>query len=144
MRAAIDDELGGLEALDAGALKERWLGLYGSDPPKGVSAKLMRRAIAYEIQVSAHGGKKRSIRKTLQRSVSEVTQAESNPAIRIPPGTRLIRQWHGDTYVVDVSEDGVRWRDRSYASLSAVAREITGTRWNGRKFFGVQGGVGAP
>ena len=144
MRAAIDDELGGLEALDTGALKERWLELYGSDPPKGLSAKLMRRAIAYEIQVRAYGGQKRSIRKALQRTACEVTQAEAKSAIRIPPGTRLIRQWHGDTYVVDVSEDGVRWKDKSYSSLSAVAREITGARWNGRKFFGVLDGVGAP
>jgi hypothetical protein len=144
LRAVIDDEVRGLEALDTGALKERWLELYGSDPPKGLSAKLMRRAIAYELQVNASGGPKSSIRKTLQRSVSKVAHAESNAAIRIPPGTRLIRQWHGDTYVVDVSEDGVRWKDRSFSSLSAVAREITGARWNGRKFFGVGDGVGAP
>ena len=55
----------------------------------------------------------------------------------IVPGSRLIREWHGAVYVVDIVEDGVIWDQKSYASLSAVAREITGTRWNGRKFFGV-------
>jgi len=131
------EKLEELEAFDTEALKTRWRELYGADPPKGLSAKLMRRAIGFELQVRAHGGLRPAIRKELRKSLNGCASVEEKLAKQIAPGSRLIREWHGDVHVVDVVEDGVTWNQKSYASLSAVAREITGTRWNGRKFFGV-------
>ncbi len=137
------EKLEELEAFDTEALKTRWRELYGADPPKGLSAKLMRRAIGFELQVRAHGPCKPAIRKELRKALSGSASAEAKLARKITPGSRLIREWHGDVHVVDVFEDGVTWNQKSYASLSAVAREITGTRWNGRKFFGVTSQLGA-
>ncbi len=137
------EKLEELEASDTEALKARWRELYGADPPKGLSAKLMRRAIGFELQVRAHGPCKPAIRKELRKALSGSASVEAKLANQIAPGSRLIREWHGDVHVVDVVEDGVTWNQKSYASLSAVAREITGTRWNGRKFFGVTTQVGA-
>ena len=139
----IREKLEELEASDTEALKARWRALHGSDPPKGLSAKLMRRAIGFELQVRAHGGSKPAVRRELRKSLDRSASSEAKLANQIAPGSRLIREWHGDVHVVDVVEDGVTWNQKSYASLSAVAREITGTRWNGRKFFGVASQVGA-
>lgn len=139
----VGEELEELEACDVESLKAKWRALHGTDPPKGLSAKLMRRAIGFEIQVRAHGGSKPAIRRELRKSLDGSTSSEAKSANQIAPGSRLIREWHGDVHVVDVVEDGVRWKEKSYASLSAVAREITGTRWNGRKFFGVASQPGA-
>ena len=143
VRQQLREKLEELEAFDAEALKVRWHELYGADPPKGLSAKLMRRAIGFELQVKAHGGSKPAIRRELQKTLNGSASAEAKLARQITPGSRLIREWHGDVHVVDVVEDGVTWNQKSYASLSAVAREITGTRWNGRKFFGVASQLGA-
>ncbi len=144
MQQKLREKLEELEASDTEALKARWRELYGADPPKGLSAKLMRRAIGFELQVRAHGPCKPAIRKELRRALSGSTGLEAKLANQIAPGSRLIREWHGDVHVVDVVEDGVTWNQKSYASLSPVAREITGTRWNGRKFFGVASQLGAP
>ena len=130
----VGEKLEELEACDVESLKARWRALHGTDPPKGLSAKLMRRVIGFEIQVRVYGRCKPAIRRELRKALSASAEKVSNS---ITPGSRLIREWHGDIHVVDVVEDGVTWNKKSYASLSAVAREITGTRWNGRKFFGV-------
>ena len=143
MQQKLREKLKELEASDTEALKARWRELYGADPPKGLSAKLIRRAIGFELQVRAHGPCKPAIRKELRKALKGSARVEAKLASQIPPGSRLIREWHGDIHVVDVVEDGVTWNKKSYASLSAVAREITGTRWNGRKFFGVTSQVGA-
>ncbi len=60
-------------------------------------------------------------------------------AVSIAPGTRLIREWHGTKHVVDVTPGGLVWQDKTWKSLSAIAREITGARWSGPRFFGVKG-----
>ena len=53
------------------------------------------------------------------------------------PGTRLVRDWHGETHTVTVRDRGYEWRGQTYRSLSLVAREITGTNWSGPRFFGL-------
>ena len=136
----VSEELKDLEACNIDSLKAKWHALHGADPPKGLSAKLMRRAIGFEIQVRAYGGAKPAARRELQKALST---SAGEVCKCIAPGSRLLREWHGDVYVVDVVEDGVIWNQKSYASLSAVARDITGTRWNGRKFFGVESQVSA-
>ena len=143
MQQKLREKLEELEAFETDALKARWRELYGADPPKGLSAKLMRRAIGFELQARAHGPCKPAIRKELRKALSGSASVEAKLSSQIAPGSRLIREWHGDVHVVDVFEDGVTWNQKSYASLSAVAREITGTRWNGRKFFGVASQVSA-
>ncbi len=96
---------------------------------------LLARGIAYEMQVRQIGGLTPSERKAL----GALARGRSNPSPRLlKVGTRLYRSWRGITQEILVLESGYSWRGKSYASLSEVARAITGTRWSGPRFFGLQ------
>jgi hypothetical protein len=122
---------------------ERWSGLYGSACPPGMSRNILVRAIAYQLQERAFGGLDPSARRRFNRAAADLA-AGRNPAPlapKIKPGTRLLREWQGKVHEVIVLEKGVDYRGKSWPSLSAVAREITGTRWSGPRFFGLKGGA---
>ncbi len=128
-------EIAGLCGFSRADLVERWVGLHGSAPMKTMTEGLLARGIAYEIQIRQLGGLTPAERKAL----GALAQGRPNPspgALKV--GTRLYRSWRGVTQEVLVLEDGYSWRDKSYASLSEVARAITGTRWSGPRFFGLQ------
>ena len=126
-------------------LIERWQELYRCGPPKGLSTQLMIRSMAYEMQAKRFGGLKpatvRKLRKFAGASNGSVEQRTSVvPRTPSPdPGTRLVREWNGVTHTVDVIDDGFEWQDQRYGSLSEIAREITGARWSGPRFFGLNG-----
>jgi Protein of unknown function (DUF2924) len=122
-------------------LKARWQELYGSPPPARVSRKLLLRAVAYRMQEEVHGGLSAKTRKQLARRASDLAAGRPRkaPAAKIKPGTRLLREWQGVVHEVIVLENSAVYRGKSWPSLSAVAREITGARWSGPRFFGLQG-----
>jgi hypothetical protein len=127
-------EIAGLADLSRDALVERWIALFGTEPPKRLTKDLMARGIAYEIQTRALGGLSMADKKELVALAARKSQA----ALPKPKaGVRLYRSWQGTTHEVLVLESGYSWRDKSYASLSEVAQAITGTRWSGPRFFGV-------
>ncbi len=96
---------------------------------------LLARGIAYELQVRQIGGLSPAERKAL----GALAQGRSNPNPGLlKAGTRLYRSWRGVTQEILVLEGGFSWRGKSYTSLSEVARAITGTRWSGPRFFGLQ------
>ncbi len=96
---------------------------------------LLARGIAYEMQVRQIGGLTPAERKAL----GALAQGRSNPSPgTLKAGTRLYRSWRGVTQEVMALESGYSWRSKSYTSLSEVARAITGTRWSGPRFFGLQ------
>jgi hypothetical protein len=98
------------------------------------------RGITYKIQERAFGGLSKSILRRLTGTEPEASSAENRraaPRITVKPGTRLVREWNGDTHTVLVHADGVEWRGQRYRSLSVVAREITGAHWSGPRFFGL-------
>lgn len=131
------DELNGM-ALPA--LRKRWQDLFGKDPGQLSRAYLVRR-LAYRIQELAYGGLSRPARRELTAIANgAVPQAVTRPkrALRIQPGTRLVRTWHGDRYEVIAQEKGFLYDGQLYRSLSAVAKAITGTNWNGFLFFGIK------
>lgn len=138
--ALLDDELAGLPGLPRSDLVGRWQATYGADPPKGISRQLLVRAIAYEIQAARYGGLKpktlRRLRKTNEGS-PKGRETPGRPRRQLQPGSRLIREWNGETHVVEVLDGGLIWNDKHYRSLSAVARAITGARWSGPRFFGL-------
>jgi hypothetical protein len=145
MRRAHAEELAtqvaGLSSLDTAALKDRWRSLYGAAPPPNVSRGLLIRAVAYRLQENALGGLRPQTRRRLDR-VGQATQSSQElpaPRRRPSPGTRIVREWQGVTYHVLVTDKGVLFRDKHYRSLSEVARIITGTRWSGPRFFGLDG-----
>lgn len=132
-------ELAGLSALDRRELVEKWQGLYGSEPPAGISNKFLIRAIAYRLQEQVWGGLKPATRRFLEKTAQDnASRQQILPALSIKPGTRLLREWHGVTYEVIIMENGVQCNGKRYRSLSEVARAITGTRWSGPLFFGLK------
>ena len=136
----IDGEIGELAGLPRADLLERWRGIYRTRPPKGVSRRMMVRAIAYEIQAKKYSGLKPALSRQLQRiATGLVTGAPvSIQAVsRLKPGARLVRDWNGATHVVEVVDDGFIWNGERHSSLSAIARSITGARWSGPRFFGL-------
>lgn len=127
-----------IEAMDRPALCVAWGCLFQIPVPKGLSQPFLRRFIAFEVQAREGGGLPKGFMKNLQRQVRQTTsRADPGPAL----GGRLLREWNGVTHVVDVVDDGYRWNNATYRSLSAVARAITGARWSGPRFFGLKDGT---
>lgn len=136
--SAVEAEIAALEALSSAVLRERWSALTGSPVPR-ISPKLLRLALAWELQARKLGGLSWATTRTLD-------QLGRGGTLTAParPGMRLVREWQGRVHVVTVGEDQVvRWEERPYRSLSEVARAITGTRWSGPAFFGLKKKVAA-
>ena len=131
--------------LNPDQLRKEWRRLYRSQPPQ-LSRDLLVRAIAYRIQELRYGG----LGKAASRNLSALVQARrSDRGIspentqRIRAGAWLVREWNGRAHTVTVEEEGFTYAGRSYRSLSAIAREITGARWSGPRFFGLAAKRGA-
>ena len=109
---APEDETGMLAGLDLEALKRRWVDLYRLPPHPHISRELLMQAIAYRIQVTAHGGLSRSMQASLRDSKRETGSRDARtlprPSVqyRFKPGTRLIREWQGKVHEVTVGDDG--------------------------------------
>jgi hypothetical protein len=140
-RLSVEEELGRLSDLSLDELKARWLELKGVSLPKFMRRRLMTRAVAYAIQEAAYGGLDPSTRKRLDELAAQIVPTGTATRLRpnrVKPGTRLVREWKGRVHDVMVLEDGFAWKGKRYTSLSMIAREITGTRWNGWVFFGLK------
>jgi hypothetical protein len=112
--------------------------VWGSEPPRKASREFLIRAVAYGIQAQAFGGLDA---RTLQllRKANGANGAQLKPRRnRLSKGSKLFREWHGETHEVLVLDKGFAWRGETYQSLSAIARAITGAHWNGWAFFGVK------
>ncbi len=139
--ARIEDEVETLVSLTRAELVERWKKHYRADPPKGISQRLLIRAIAYEMQARRYGGLKPATHRRLQAIAKGAgDQQPRKTAPRLQPGARLVREWNGISHVVEVIEVGFIWKGNRYGSLSAIARAITGARWSGPRFFGLTSG----
>ena len=134
-------DLEALGELSKGMLRKRWEDLYGSPCPSRMSRQLLTRALAYRMQEQTLGGLDRATRHRLERAAEDLAagRALASPVPRIKPGTRLLREWQGVVHEVIVLEDSVQYQGKTWPSLSAVAREITGAHWSGPRFFGLQG-----
>ncbi len=143
-RRAADQEglardLARLPDLPLDLLKQRWRELYDAEPPARLGRALLTRAIAYRLQERAAGGLKPAVARLLARVGADIAARRPVvPSAAAKPGTRLLRNWQGDTHEVIVLENGVCYRGRTYRSLSEVARAITGARWSGPLFFGLK------
>lgn len=123
-----------LEKMDRAALAAAWSQIMASPVPKGLSQPFLRRFLAFELQARRYGG----LPKGFAARLRAATRAGARPkAPSLRPASRLMREWNGRTHVVDVTEDGFLWNGQPYRSLSAIAREITGARWSGPRFFGL-------
>jgi hypothetical protein len=140
-RAALAAEIAGLSKTEITHLRERWKTLYGKPPSGALGRSFLMRAIAYRLQEKAFGGLKPSTRRLLARVTAEAA-AGSSPkrprARKAELGTILVREWQGHAHRVTMLGDGVSFNGKRYRSLSEVAREITGSRWSGPRFFGLR------
>ena len=123
-------------------LKEQWRSLFGTEPPP-YNRRFLERRIAYRIQELAYGGLKPETIARLealgeQIDGGNITLRRIRQDQRPIAGTRLLREYQGVEHVVTVTRDGYEYQGRPYQSLSAIARAITGTRWNGWMFFGLR------
>ncbi|MFN3746322.1 MAG: DUF2924 domain-containing protein [Hyphomicrobiaceae bacterium] len=135
--------LAALKTMPTPDLKRQWRDLFDSEPPP-FSRRYLESRLAYRIQELAYGGLKPETIRRLERLGEELDGGDRRKrcirADRDRPitGTRLLREWQGVEHVVTVTADGFEWQGRPYRSLSAIARAITGTRWNGWVFFGLK------
>lgn len=139
----VAQNLAAIPDLTRAELVERWIMAYGQPPPKGLSRRLLDYDAAYRVQTQAFGGPSPAQRGKLRRLIGPNRGDTSAPApkagvSKTPSlGTRLVREWHGKTYTVEVLESGFLCDEQHYRSLSEVARAITGARWSGPRFFGL-------
>lgn len=128
-----DDKLGALATMSPAQLAAEWVKLTKSPLPN-VSIDLLRLAVAYEIQSKSIGGLSSRAQQRLNQIAAGKTETQE-----LAPGTRLAREWNGVVQIVAVDDRGaITWNGREWRSLSEVARAITGTRWSGPAFFGLQ------
>ena len=142
---ALEARIAALPGLSIADLRQAWSAAWGTPPPKGARRRLLMLGIAWKWQAELHGGYSRSAERRLAMLEADFrqercTDAERAPTAqeRLPPGSRLIRVWKAEQHEVEVTETGYLWRGQSWASLSSIAREITGTRRNGPAFFGLR------
>jgi hypothetical protein len=147
---------------DRSALVEKWQNFFGTAPAKNTSSSILIRVMAHKVQSRVFGGlsssSKRALRKELKASyqkqamsvLHEPSAVNGKPDSQVaatkhptsqPPllsaGTQLIREWNGRPYCVEVTDGGFILDGKSYQSLSAIAKKITGTHWSGPRFFGL-------
>ncbi len=147
--ATVLTRLAALKSMSVNELKMQWRSLFGADAPNNSRAFLEMR-LAYRIQELTFGGPSRDATRLLDALADEVEGKPVRKARIADPrkpavGTKLIREWNGVEHTVTVLRDGFEWQGRKYKSLSAIARAIAGTRWNGWRFFGMRAaGQGQP
>ncbi len=131
--ANLENRLTELQALTTAELRARYAEAFKRPPPPRLGRDLLLRVQAYHLQSDALGALSRRAQKALK-----LPRNSSSKSTRVlQPGLQLIREWQGDTHIVDVLESGYRWRGERFQSLSAIARQITKTRWSGPRFFGL-------
>ena len=147
MTMSVAAQVAALPGKPTNELKALWRALYGTEPPPYNKAFLVKR-LAYRVQELAYGGLSPQTGARLEALADEeeerVTGKVRTRKIDRPiAGTRLVREWKGVEHHVTVLADGFEYQGRKYRSLSAIARAITGTRWNGPLFWGLRNGGGS-
>jgi hypothetical protein len=138
---AVEAELDRLPTTPIVQLRVRYRQLFRVDPPKAFGPDLLRRSIARRIQEKDYGGLPKATQRLLDQLI-KAANAKPNGRLELPrrikPGSELVRTWKGKSYRVMVMADGFAYGGTTFASLSEIASEITGTNWNGPRFFGLR------
>jgi len=142
-REKLDAEIARLRDLDVGQLRSRWHTAFGRPAPAHLARHLLFRSLAYRLQADRLGDLDRESQRLLDRSGSPEKAGRnavdlSRQTTELRPGTILGREWNAQMQQVAVLADGFAWNGNTYRSLSKAAFAITGTRWNGPKFFGLR------
>jgi len=144
-RASLDEEIARLRGLDVGELRARWHTVFRRRAPPHLPRHLLFRILAYRLQANRLGELDNDSQRLLDRigsgSAERIDRLVANlnrPRAELRPGTLLTREWGGHLQRVMVLADGFTWNGKTYGSLSKVAFAITGSRWNGPRFFGLR------
>lgn len=127
------------------ARRQEWERLHGMVAPAALSPDFLQRDIAYRLQADQHGGLSADARRRLAALAGgdPARRLEPRtPTLRIKHGSTLLREWRGRTYTVLALEEGFEMAGQRFASLSEIARHITGAHWSGPRFFGLRRGGG--
>ena len=135
--AAVEAEIERLRGLSREALRRRWQSLFGRPPPVGLTPDLLRRMIAHRLQEEAFGTLDRETLSLLD-GLARRDRSRLGVWRNLKPGTVLVREYADERHTVTVERDGFAWKGRTYSSLSAIARAITGTAWSGPRFFALE------
>jgi hypothetical protein len=145
-KTSVEDEIAHLRGLDLRGLRSRWQGVFRRQAPAHLTRHLLFAIIAYRLQADRLGDLDHATLQVLDRTVAK----ETGPAMSArlasfdrkrtepSPGTVLVREWDRRSQRVMVMADGFAWNGQTYDSLSKVAFAITGTKWNGPRFFGLR------
>jgi hypothetical protein len=142
MSSEVENRLALLPRMSKAQLLALWKQLFKTPSPRHVRRDLLIRFLAYRMQGQAYGELNPATRKRLKelaRKFEANPNVELSSAPRIKPGTRLIRDWRGQSHRVTVLQNGYEYAGKRFSSLSQIARLITGTRWSGPLFFGLRG-----
>jgi hypothetical protein len=134
-REAIEAEIDRVRSLGLDALRSLWRTTFRSSPPLAFTKDLMARFLCWHIQEQALGGLDARTAKLLGGFARGERPAAER---RLKPGTVLVREYQGERHTVTVVPGGYVWQETTYTSLSTIARAITGTAWNGPRFFGLR------
>jgi len=132
----LEDRLVALATMSPAQLRAQWQHVM-KQAAAAWSPDLLRRLLAYKLQEKRFGGLPASASKILARMGTEEKAAAQPQPIAMRPGTHLVREWQGRSISVEVVQDGFLWEGQCYRSLTAIANAVTGTRWSGPRFFGL-------
>lgn len=133
--AAVEAEIERIQALRPEEVRALWRETLRREVPKALTRDLLVRTLCWHIQEEAFGGHSPAMLKLL------ASYAKGKPVDRLrylKPGTEIVREYRGERHTVVISGQGFSWRGKTYPSLTAIAREITGANWNGPRFFGLR------
>ena len=145
-KTSVEDEIAHLRGLDLRGLRARWQSVFQKEAPSYLTRHLLFAIIAYRIQADRFGDLDHATKQMLDRTISK----EAGPTMssrlsnfdqkrtELTPGTVLVREWDRQSQRVMVMANGFAWNGQTYDSLSKVAFAITGTKWNGPRFFGLR------
>jgi len=145
-KTSVADEIAHLRGLDLGGLRARWQSVFQRPAPAHLTRHLLFAVIAYRLQADRFGDLDHGTKQLFNRTIAKETGPAMSARLasldqkrtELTPGTVLVREWDRQSQRVMVMADGFTWNGQTYDSLSKVAFAITGTRWNGPRFFGLR------
>ena len=135
---ALEAEIARIRALGLDELRTLWRSTFRTPPPLPFTKDLIARFLCWHVQEQGLGGLDHRTTRLLE-GLARGDKPGADRVRRLKVGTVLVREYQGERHTVTVVRDGYAWRDVTYASLSTIARAITGTAWSGPRFFGVRG-----
>src|SRR5260370_19747384 len=146
-KMSVEDEIAGLRGLDLGGVRARWQSIFQRQAPTHLTRHLLFAVIAYRLQADRFGDLDHATKQVLDRTIAKEAGSAMSSRLasfdqkrtELTPGTVLVREWDRQSQRVMVMAEGFAWNGQTYDSLSKVAFAITGTKWNGPRFFGLRG-----